>query len=205
MLTHSNLVTNAHQIRHWLAPGQEKEVLVASLPLFHIYAMTCVMISLVLAGGTVVILPCFELRAVLNIIRKYHPTIFHGVPTMYVAFNNAPKVEQYGFHSLRLCTSGGAPLPVEVRQKFEALTGGRLFEGYGLTESSPVTHFNPPDGLPKVGSIGLPIPDTEARIVDVETGTREMPVGESGEILIRGPQVMKGYWNKPEETALVLR
>jgi long-chain acyl-CoA synthetase len=205
MLTHSNLATNAHQIRHWLVRGQEKEVMVASLPLFHIYAMTCVMISSVMAGGTVVILPRFELRAALNIIRKYHPTIFHGVPTMYVAFNNAPKVEEYGFKSLRVCMSGGAPLPVEVQQAFESLSGGRLVEGYGLTEASPTTHVNPPDGLSKVGSIGLPIPGTDARIVDIDTGTREMAIGETGELVIRGPQVMKGYWNKPKETAAVLR
>ncbi len=206
MLTHANLCINASQSRHLLYSGAEgTELMVAALPLFHIYAMSCVMISSLMSGGAFIILPRFELQAALNVVRKYHPTIFHGVPTMYVAFNNAPKVERYGFHSLRLCSSGGAPLPVEVRQKFESLTGGRLVEGYGLTESSPVTHFNPPNGLPKVGSIGLPIPDTEARIVDVETGLRELPVGEAGEIIIRGPQVMKGYWNKPEETALVLR
>ncbi len=205
MLTHVNLATNAHQARHWLAQGEEKEVLVASLPLFHIYAMTCVMISSVMAGATVVILPRFELKGALNVIRKYHPTIFHGVPTMYVAFSNAAKVKDYGFKSLRVCMSGGAPLPVEVQQAFEALSGGRLVEGYGLTEASPTTHVNPPDGLTKVGSIGLPIPGTDARIVDVETGTRELPVGETGELVIRGPQVMKGYWNKPKETAAVLR
>lgn len=117
--------------------------MIAVLPLFHIYAMTCVMIASVLTGGSVVILPRFELRATLNAIRKYHPTIFHGVPTMYVAFNNAPHVERYGFKSLRVCMSGGAALPVEVRERFEALTGGRLVEGYGLTEASPVTHINP--------------------------------------------------------------
>jgi long-chain acyl-CoA synthetase len=127
------------------------------------------------------------------------------VPTMYVAFNSVPGVERYGFNSLRMCMSGGAALPAEVRQKFETLTGGKLVEGYGLTETSPVTHVNPPEGSPKVASIGLPIPDTEARIMDLETGTREVPVGEVGEITIRGPQVMKGYWNKPAETALVLR
>ena len=206
MLTHANFVINACQATCWLTGGtDQKEVFVAALPLFHIYAMTCVMISAILAGGTVVILPRFELRAALSAIRKYRPTIFHGVPTMYVAFNNAPHVERYGFNSLRVCMSGGAPLPVEVRQKFEALTGGKLVEGYGLTETSPVTHVNPPGGSPKTGSMGLPIADTEARIMDLETGTSEMPVGEIGEIVIRGPQVMKGYWNKPEETALVLR
>ena len=206
MLTHANFVTNAWQGTDWLTGGStEKEVFVTALPLFHIYAMTSVMISAVLLGATVIILPRFELRAALNIIRKYHPTIFHGVPTMYVAFNGVPNVERYGFKSLRVCMSGGAALPVEVRQKFEALTGGKLVEGYGLTETSPVTHVNPPDGSPKTASIGLPIKGTEARIVDLETGTRELSTGETGEIVIRGPQVMKGYWNKPEETALVLR
>jgi long-chain acyl-CoA synthetase len=204
MLTHSNLVTNAHQTRHWLSRGQEAEVLVAALPLFHIYAMTCVMICSMLSGGTVIILPRFELRAALSIIRRYHPTIFHGVPTMYVGFNNAPHAKN-PFKSLRVCMSGGAGLPVEVQQQFEKLSGGRLVEGYGLTEASPVTHVNPPDGLAKVGSIGLPIPGTEARIVDVETGTHELPLGEAGELVLRGPQVMKGYWNKPKETAEVLR
>ena len=205
MLTHANLVINACQATEWLTHGKGgAEVMVAALPLFHIYAMTCVMIASVLGGGSVVILPRFELRAALNVIRKYRPTIFHGVPTMYVAFNNAPHVERYGFNSLRVCMSGGAPLPVEVREKFEVLTGGRLVEGYGLTETSPVTHINPPKGSPKVGSIGLPLADTEARIVDLETGLRELAVGEIGEIAIRGPQVMQGYWNKPEETALVL-
>ena len=206
MLTHANFVINACQATSWLTGGRsDREVFVAALPLFHIYAMTCVMISAIHLGGTVIILPRFELRAALNVIRKYRPTIFHGVPTMYVAFNNAPHVERYGFNSLRVCMSGGAPLPVEVRQKFEALTGGKLVEGYGLTETSPVTHANPPEGSPKTGSMGLPIADTEARIMDLETGAREMPVGETGEIVIRGPQVMKGYWNKPQETALVLR
>ena len=206
MLTHANLVINAHQANHWLTVGNIRpEVLVAALPMFHIFAMTCVMICGVQAGAAVVILPRFELRAALNVIRKYHPSIFHGVPTMYVAFNGAPQVERYGFHSLRMCMSGGAALPADVRLKFEALTGGKLVEGYGLTETSPVTHINPPSGSPKIASIGLPIADTEARIMDLETGTREMPVGEAGEIVIRGPQVMKGYWNKSEETALVLR
>ena len=206
MLTHANLVINAYQASHWLCICKEgTEVMVAALPLFHIFAMTCVMICAVEIGGTVVILPRFELRAALNAIRKYHPTIFHGVPTMYVAFNSVANVERYGFKSLRMCMSGGAALPAEVRQKFEALTGGKLVEGYGLTETSPVTHVNPPEGSPKIASIGLPIADTEARIMDMEDGTREMPVGEIGELAIRGPQVMQGYWNKLEETALVLR
>jgi long-chain acyl-CoA synthetase len=206
MLTHANLVSNAYQTEHWLSHGEHRpEVMLAALPLFHIYAMTCVMISSVHAGGTVIVLPRFEVRSALNVVRKYRPTLFHGVPTMYVAFNNAPNVERYGFNSLRVCMSGGAALPVEVMQKFETLTGGRLVEGYGLTEASPVTHVNPPDGLAKAGSIGLPIPDTEVRIVDLKTGRRELPPGEAGEIIIRGPQVMRGYWRKPAETARALR
>ena len=205
MLTHANLAINARQTSDWLAMGQcGAEVVVAALPLSHIYAMTCVMISSVLSGGSVVILPRFELRAALNVIRKYHPAIFHGVPTMYVAFNQTPHVERYGFNSMRICMSGGAPLPVDVREKFEALTGGKLVEGYGLTEASPVTHINLPSGSPKVGSIGLPVEDTDARIMDLETGLCEVADGEIGEIVIRGPQVMKGYWNKPEETDRVL-
>jgi len=206
MLTHANLVTNSCQSRQWLRSGAEgQESMVAALPLFHIYAMSCIMITSVMVGGAVILLPRFELRTALNVIRKYRPTLFHGVPTMYVAFNNTPNIKRYGLKSLRLCTSGGAALPVEVRQKFESLTGGTLLEGYGLTESSPVTHFNRVNGVPKTGSIGMPVPGTEARIMDLETGTREMPDGEVGEIAIRGPQVMKGYWNQPEETARVLR
>jgi long-chain acyl-CoA synthetase len=206
MLTHANLVINACQAMDWLTAGRHgAQVMVAALPFFHIYALTCVMISSVLGGGSVIILPRFGLRAAVNVIRKHHPTIFHGVPTMYVAFNSVPHVDRCGFNSLRVCMSGGAPLPVEVREKFEAVTGGKLVEGYGLTETSPVTHINPPIGSPKKGSIGLPIADTEARIMDLEDGKREMPVGDIGELVIRGPQVMKGYWNKPEETAQVLR
>ncbi len=206
MLTHANLVINAYQTVHVLMRGQASvETFVCALPLYHIYAMTVVMLASVLSGSTNILLPRFELKAALNIVKKYHPTLFHGVPTMYVAFNNAPNVERYGFHSLKYCLSGGAPLPVEVQQKFEALTGGKLVEGYGLTETSPVTHVNPLFGIRKVGSIGVPIPDTDAKIVDLETGTRDLPPGEVGEIVIRGPQVMKGYWNNPEETAHALR
>jgi long-chain acyl-CoA synthetase len=206
MLTHRNFVVNACQaIASLGCRGDGSEVSIAALPFFHIYAMTCVMITSIRIGGTVVILPRFELRSALNVVKKYRPTFYHGVPTMYVAFNNAPNVRRYGFHSLRVCMSGGAPLPIDVRQKFEALTGGKLVEGYGLTEAAPVTHVNDPEGEIRDGSIGRPAPDTESRIMDLENGTRELPDGEAGEIVIRGPQVMKGYWNKPEETALVLR
>jgi len=206
VLTHANLVINAHQTRQWLSSGRAgADTMVGALPFFHIYAMTCVIISAVMAGGTVIILPRFELDVAMNAIRKYRPTVFHGVPTMYVAFNALTKVKPGDFKSFRVCMSGGAPLPVEVQEKFERLTGARLVEGYGLTEASPVTHVNPPDGVSKAGSIGLLIPGTEAKIMDLETGRREMPDGEIGEIVIRGPQVMKGYWNKRKETAKVLR
>ena len=206
MLSHANLVANAWQaVRALQLSEKEAERTVAALPLFHIYAMTGVMISGVAIGATVIILPRFELKAALNVIRKYRPSMFHGVPTMYVAFNQTPNVKRYHFESLRACMSGGAPLPVEVRERFERLTGGRLVEGYGLTEASPVTHLNPIDGPSKSGSIGPVIPDTEARVMDVETGQREMPIGEEGELVIRGPQVMLGYWNQPKETAQVLR
>jgi long-chain acyl-CoA synthetase len=206
MLTHRNFVVNVCQAVAGLGCRRDgSEVSVAALPFFHIYAMTCVMISTIHLGGMVVILPRFELQAALNVVRKYRPTFYHGVPTMYVAFNNAPNVRRYGFHSLRVCMSGGAPLPVEVRQKFEALTGGKLVEGYGLTEAAPVTHVNDPAGEIRDGSIGRPVADTESRIMDLRKGTRELPAGEEGEIVIRGPQVMKGYWKKPDETALVLR
>jgi long-chain acyl-CoA synthetase len=206
MLTHSNLVSNAHQAVEFLLRDHDLsgEKLMAALPLFHIYATTCVMLTTLRCGGSMVILPRFELNSVLRAVKRHRPTMYHGVPTMYVAFNSTPGVRRYGFSSLRTCMSGGAPLPVSVREQFEALTGGRLVEGYGLTEASPVTHINPP-GRARAGSIGVLIANTRARVVDVETGTRELPDGEAGELLIRGPQVMKGYWGKPEETARVLR
>jgi long-chain acyl-CoA synthetase len=138
-------------------------------------------------------------------INKHHPTLFPGVPTMYVAFNNYPDLGKYDVKSIRACMSGGAGLPVEVQKQFQELTGARLVEGYGLSEASPVTHANPVYGQNKIGTIGLPWPDTEAKIVDLETGEKELPVGEIGELIIRGPQVMKGYWNMPEETANTLR
>jgi len=206
MLTHANLVTNADQANRCGDAGKNgPDTAVAALPLFHIFAQTCVMICSIAAGGTVVILPRFERDAALRAIKRYRPAFFHGVPTMFLALSEAPNARRYGLHSLRMCLSGGAPLPGEVAQRFEAVTGARLVEGYGLTESSPVTHVNPTDGTARRGSIGQVVLGTQARIVDVETGTREMPIGEAGEIVIRGPQVMKGYWRKPEETARVLR
>ncbi len=152
-----------------------------------------------------ILLPRFVLADVLKTIDKEKPTLFPGVPTMYVAINNAPDLQKHNVRSIRVCNSGAAPLPVEVQQQFEKITGGKLVEGYGLSESSPVTHSNPIYGKNKVGSIGLPIVDTEMKIVDLETGETELPIGEIGELCVRGPQVMEGYLNMPEETAHSLR
>jgi len=146
-----------------------------------------------------------DLDHILKAINKHHPTMFPGVPTMYVAINNHPDVSKYDLKSIRACVSGAAGLPVDVQKKFQELTGGRLVEGYGLSETSPVTHANPVFGNNKIGTIGVPWPDTEAKIMDLETGTKEMPLGETGELVIRGPQVMKGYWNMPAETKNTLR
>jgi long-chain acyl-CoA synthetase len=175
------------------------------MPLFHVYGMVAVMHFTVLTGNAMVLLPRWETEQVLKTISRYKPIYFPGVPTMYVAINNHPKARKYDLRSIKACISGAAPLPVEVQQKFEELTGGRLVEGYGLSEASVVTHCTPLEGPRKVGSIGVPFPDVEAKIMDVETGEREMPVGEVGELAVKAPQVMKGYWNRAEETGMVLR
>jgi len=146
-----------------------------------------------------------DIKDVLKNIVRHRPGMYPGVPTMYVAINNYPGVEKYDLSSIRACISGAAGLPAEVQRRFVELTGARLVEGYGLTEASPVTHANPVYGEDRIGTIGLPWPDTEVRIVDAESGERDMPVGEPGEMIIRGPQVMKGYWNMPDETAATLR
>jgi long-chain acyl-CoA synthetase len=160
----------------------------------HSYGMTSAMNVPIAMAATIVLLPVFELQQVLEHIKKYRPTIFPGVPSMYTAINHASNVRSYGLSSIKACISGAAPLPVEVQEEFEKLTRGRLVEGYGLTESSPVTHANPLYGVRKVGSIGVPIPNTDAKIVDLATGEDRRP-GEIGELLVRGPQVMPGYWD----------
>jgi long-chain acyl-CoA synthetase len=159
----------------------------------------------IVSGATQILLPRFDLDQVLQAINDYAPTIFPGSPTMYVAINNHPQVKEYNISSIKSCISGSAPLPVEVAQRFEQLTGGRLVEGYGLSEASPVTHCNPMDGRARAGSIGLSFPDTLTKIMDSDTGTRELPTSEVGELVIKGPQVMLGYWNRPQVTASTLR
>ena len=152
-----------------------------------------------------VLLPRWDTLQVLKAINRYKPALFPAVPTMYVAINTHPDVKKYNLRSIKGCTSGGAPLPFEVQQNFEKITGGKLAEGYGLSEAPVVVTANPQIGKRKSGSIGVPFPDVEARIMDVETGEKEMPVGEVGELIIQGPQVMKGYWNKPEDSSRALR
>ena len=205
--THRNVVANVYMMRAWSMPiglNQGQEVVMGVMPLFHIYGMVTVLHFSVLTGSAMVLLPRFETEKVLNAINRYRPAFFPGVPTMYVAINNFPEVRKYDLRSIKACVSGAAPLPVEVQQEFEKLTGGKLVEGFGLSEAPVVVTANPLIGLRKIGSIGVPVPDVEARIMDAEIGDKEMPLGEVGELVISGPQVMKGYWNRPEETEMVL-
>jgi long-chain acyl-CoA synthetase len=206
VLKHSNLVANMFQVKSWCTDYEDgKEVALGVLPFFHSYGLTTVLNLGLLNGAKLVLLPRFELETVLKTIDKQKPTLFPGVPTIYVAINNAPNLSKFDIKSIRICISGAAPLPVEVQQQFEKNTGGRLVEGYGLSETSPVTHANPVYGKRKPGSIGLPMPDTEFKIVDVESGENELPIGEVGELCLKGPQVMEGYLNMPEETAHSIR
>ncbi len=205
MLTHRNIVANALQVTEWFQGcNYGGEVVLSVLPFFHSYGMTTCVNFGIANAATLVALPRFEIDSLLQAIDKYKPTLFPGVPTMYIAVNNHPEISKYDVKSIKYCISGSASLPVEVAQKFEALTGGCLVEGYGLSETSPVTHCNAMIGLRKAGSIGMPVSDTVCKIMDLETGQIELPPGEIGELCISGPQVMKGYWNMPEETAKTL-
>lgn len=206
VLTHFNLVANTLQVAAWVTdvkPGEE--VILAAIPFFHVYGMTAAMNLGIYLGSTLLLIPKFETKQLLKSIQKYRPTIFPGVPAMYMKLNDYPGVGKYNLKSIRACISGAASLPLSVKEKFEALTGANLVEAYGLSEASPATHANPIKGLNKPGSIGIPFPDTEVRIVDIETGTRDVPSGEPGELLIRGPQVMKGYWNMEKDTEDAIR
>ncbi len=170
------------------------------LPLFHVFAMTTVMNIPIALGAEIILVPRFQLTDLLKTIARTRPTLFPGVPTIYGAINNAPETQPQDLASLKLCISGGAPLPVEVRHRFEALTGCKLVEGYGLSETSPVLTANPPTGIIKDGSVGKAVPQTVLEIRSLEDPTRILGVGEKGEVCARGPQVMLGYWNRPEET-----
>jgi long-chain acyl-CoA synthetase len=204
MLTHRNLVTNSYQAKAWFPRTATRcEIFLGAIPFFHVYGLTSVLLFGVAAGAEIVMIPRPRpVDIVLEAIQRFRVTLFPGVPTLYAAINEHPKVGAYDLRSGALCVSGAAPLAREVFERFEALTGGRLVEGYGLTETSPLTHCTPLFGERRPASIGLPFPDTEARIVDMTTGEPVAP-GEEGELEVRGPQVMVGYWNRPEETAEV--
>jgi long-chain acyl-CoA synthetase len=207
MLTHANLVSNAVAFAAWIKGAVAEETFLTALPLFHIYGMTTSLNVPVSLAAEMVLLPKFEPNAVLVTIQRQKVTVFCGVPTMYSVLLANPELGRFDLTSVRVCISGASPLPPQVQKRFMEVTGGFLAEGYGLTEASPVTHCNPVDKTMRtvrVGSIGLPLPDTDARIVDVETGEKTLGAGETGELAVKGPQVQRGYWQKPEETALVL-
>jgi len=208
MITHRNLIVNARQCEAELPIHRGVDVNVTVLPLFHIFGMTTAMNAPVLTGTTMLLIPDpRDPKAILNAISKHKATVFCSVPTMYIALINRPDIGKYNLTTIRACISGAAPLPVEVQKKFVQLTGARLVEGYGLTETSPCTHANPLDDPKKnrPGSIGIPFPDTEAKIVDLEAGTKDLKPNEVGELVLKGPQVMEGYWKQPAETANALR
>jgi long-chain acyl-CoA synthetase len=205
MLTHANLAANAVQSRLEMPKAElGREVMLGVLPFFHVFAMTAVMNFTILLGGKIIMLPRFDLKQVIKTIHKKKPTIFPAVPTIYTAINHYKHLSRYNLRSIRFCISGGAPLPVEIKRDFERLTGCVLVEGYGLSETSPVATVNPVDGENKTGSIGLPLPGTYIDIVSLDDGKTLMPTGEKGEVCIRGPQVMAGYWKQPAETANVM-
>ncbi|MGE6375633.1 long-chain-fatty-acid--CoA ligase [Peribacillus muralis] len=201
MLTHKNLLANTKMCNAWLYKNRRgEERVLAILPFFHVYGMTTVMVLSIMEGNTMIIMPKFDIEATLKTIQKQKPTMFPGAPTMYIGLLNHPDIAKYDLSSINACISGSAALPLEVQEQFEKLTGGKLVEGYGLSETSPVTHANFIWDQPRVkGSIGLPWPDTDSVILSLETG-EELPPNEIGEIAIKGPQVMQGYWNRPEET-----
>jgi long-chain acyl-CoA synthetase len=206
MLTHRNLVANVTQSNAWNTTRVSGgDTILASIPFFHIYGLTIAMLMGLADGATIVIQTRPEVRELLKLIDRYQPTQFPGVPALYIAFLKQPDLAKFRIRSIHYCLSGSAPLPVEVARQFESLTGANLVEGYGLSETSPATHVNPLAGERRSGSIGLPIPNTDHRVVDLETGTTVLPPDTPGELEVRGPQVMLGYFGHPEETAMVLK
>ena len=205
MLTHQNLVANALQCLAWfpnMEPGRER--VLAVLPFFHVFAMTVAMNFAIAAGAEIILQPRFEIKTLLAAIRRKRPTTMPGVPTLFTAIYSNPAAQKADLTSIKSCISGGAPLPVEIKHKFEEATGCTLVEGYGLSESSPVVCCNPLNGVNKPGSVGLPVPGTVIEIASIEDASRLVPQGERGEVVVRGPQVMAGYWRQPEATAAVL-
>jgi len=206
MLTHANLMVNVAQISAWLHQvryGEER--VVGLLPFTHSFGLTACLNWPMSQGAMIILLPRFEIDSLIKAMKKHRPTMLPAVPTLFVALINDPRLPKMDLSSLWGCISGSAPLPLEVRDRFEDLSRCRILEGYGLTEASPVTHINPVVGPRPPGSMGLPLPGTHARVVDQETGTRELPPGEVGELILQGPQVMRGYWQNPQETGIVLK
>jgi long-chain acyl-CoA synthetase len=206
MLTHRNLVANAHQVRAWDPRAESgKETVLCVLPLFHVYGLMLCVVTGVLLAGTLALLPTFDPDLVLDAIKHERPTVFPGVPPIYAKLLEHPKVGKYDLRSIRTCISGAMRLPVDTIDAFQKATGGRLAEGYGMTESSPVTLANPLNYNARPGTIGLPFPSTHVKIVDEFRQDRVLPIGAAGELVVFGPQLFQGYWNQPEETALALR
>ncbi len=205
MLTHANLYAAQHQLKLWMSGDppvvtEGSERILSVLPLFHIYALTAIMLNGIASGAEIILHPRFDLAAVIRDIEKKRVTVFPGVPTMYTAIINSPGIERHDLTSLKFCASGGAPLPVEVQEKFEAMTGCKLVEGWGMTETSAPGCSTPIIGKRKVGAAGIPVPGCTVEIVDIDDPLKVLALGERGEICIRGPQVMKGYWNNPQAT-----
>jgi long-chain acyl-CoA synthetase len=207
MLTHYNIFANVIQTTVLHHPDQRRgdERILLVIPFFHIYGFTVGLIAGTWQGAQQILIPKYDVEALLAAIRDFRPTYFPAVPTIYVSLLNHPKAKEYGIDKVRGFNCGSAPLPVEVIDQFERMTGGTLNEGYGLSEASPVTHTTPSLSRRKPGSIGIPLPDTDIKIVDLAEGTAEVAIGEEGELCIAGPQVMKGYWNRPDETEIALR
>ncbi|MCA8981334.1 MAG: long-chain fatty acid--CoA ligase [Planctomycetes bacterium] len=207
-LTHRNLSVNVQQCEQVLigAAGSGPEVMMSCLPLFHVFGMTVCMNLSLRIGAKIVLQPNpRDIKELVNNLESHHVTIFPGVPALFNSINHFPRIDQRDLSKLRVCVSGSAPIADDVLRRFEQLTSSRILEGFGLSETSPVTHVNPLSGLRKVGSIGIPVPDTDARVVDPDDGVKELPTGEVGELLLKGPQVMRGYWKQPDQTADALR
>lgn len=203
MLTHRNLLANALQTRYWIPQAHDgAEVSLCVAPFFHSYGLTVCLNQSILSASTMILLPQFKAKEVVKAIRRYHPTQFPGIPTMYLAIMREAGKHASELRSIKYCISGAASLPAKVRMDWEAATGGKLVEGYGLSESSPVTHCNPLNGDVRDGSIGLPVPGVDSMILDQKT-MEPAPVGEVGEIMVKGPNIMQGYWNRPDETASI--
>ena len=206
MLSHRTLATNVVQAASWNTAAQEgREVILGVLPFFHVYAQQIAMNQAIYLGASLILFPRYERRPLLKAIDRYRPTLFPGVTTLYVNLMDDPDLARHDLRSIKLCLSGAMTLPQEVQEKLETISGGRLIEGYGMTETGPLTHASPVHGQRKAGSIGVPVTDTDARILSIEDGETELPPGQVGEICVRGPQLMQGYWNRPAETAQMIR